>query len=94
MNAPGFARAAPAPTTAMAGDEATLLIWATIDSSRFGSRGRRSRATTQAISSAPATMSTTHTHVFGLDACSDAAASPSTNAAAIPTPSVAVSAPR
>ncbi len=94
MKAPGFASAAPAPTIAIAGDDATLLICATIASSRFGLRGRRSLAATQASSRAPAAMSTQETHVFGLDGLDDAATSPRRNAAAMPTASVAVSAPR
>src|SRR5262249_4719667 len=93
MNAPGFASAAPAPTIATAGDEATLLICATMASSFARLRGRRSLAATHAMRSVPATMSKTDTHVFGLDGSDEAATLPSTPAAQIPTASVAVNAP-
>ncbi len=71
-----------------------MLICATIASSFFGLRGRRSLAATQASSRAPAAMSNQQTQVFGLDGLDEAATSPSTNAAATPTANVAVSAPR
>src|SRR5690348_1080899 len=40
MNAPGFASAAPAPTIATAGEDATLLIRVTMPSTLAGSSGR------------------------------------------------------
>ena len=43
MKAPGFARAAPAPTIAIAGDEATLPICATVFAVFSGSGGLRSK---------------------------------------------------
>jgi len=45
MKPPGFASAAPAPTIAIHGDEATLLTWSAMLWARFGSRGRRRNRT-------------------------------------------------
>src|SRR5204863_718735 len=66
MNAPGLARAAPAPMIATAGDEATFCIWSIMLAMRFGFGGLRSLPTTQAIRSTPATTSKTATAVFGV----------------------------
>src|SRR6185312_7780197 len=93
MNPPGFASSAPAPTIATAGDEASppirsiaAFVWA-------GSGGLRKKRTATTTSTAPNTTSRIATHVFGVDGDEDAAASPRMTAAAIPTASVAVSAP-
>jgi hypothetical protein len=40
MKAPGFASTAPAPTIAIAGEEATFLMRATIESTFSGASGR------------------------------------------------------
>src|SRR4051794_39213150 len=93
MNPPGFASAAPAPTTAIAGDAATRPIWLIAFSVRSGFAGRRRTLITQPARMTAATTSTIATQVFGVDGWSVEAASPSTNAAATPTASVAVSAP-
>ena len=94
MKPPGLASAAPAPTIAIAGDDATRPIWSIMPAARSGFGGRRRRRITQAAISTAATTSTIATHVFGVDGWSEAAASPRTNAAATPTASVAPSAPR
>ena len=94
MKAPGFASAAPAPTTAITGESDTLEIWSTMAAVLCGLRGRRSTRATQARRNTAAAMSTIATQVFGLDGSEDAAASPSTKAATTPIPSVAISAPR
>ena len=47
MNAPGLASAAPAPTIATIGDEATFSICVEHASVRFGFGGRRSDHTTK-----------------------------------------------
>ena len=93
MKAPGFASTAPAPMTATAGDAATLVIWAVMLFVLAAFGGRRRTTATHTSSSTPATTSKTATQVFGVDEC-DAALSPRTKAAATPTASVAVSAPR
>jgi hypothetical protein len=46
MKPPGFARMAPAPTIAITGDEANLLIRSIIAAIRSGSRGRLNACTT------------------------------------------------
>ena len=94
MKPPGFASAAPAPTTAIAGESATRSICAIMLAARFGSRGRRSRRIVHTSSAAPRTTSSMATQVFGLEGCDDAAAFPSTNAASTPIPIVAPNAPR
>jgi hypothetical protein len=93
MKAPGFARTAPAPTTAIAGEEATLLIRATIASTLAGSSCLFLVLTTYTIRRQAATTSMIATDVLGAEAEPQDAASPMTNAAATPTASVAPSAP-
>ena len=94
MNTPGFASRAPAPKIATAGDDATLLILSIMAASFSGFTGLRRRRTTQMSSRIPPTMSMTATQVFGVDLLWEAAAFPSTKAAATPTASVATRAPR
>ena len=94
MNAPGLASAAPAPTTATTGDEATFCICASMLSVRFVFGGRRRTTTTNTSSARASTTSSTATHVFGVLGVLEAAAFPSTKAATTPIPSVAPSAPR
>ena len=93
MNAPGFASAAPAPTIATAGEDATFCIWASMLAARLGFGGLRSAWTTNVNRKAPATTSKIATAVVGVLGVRSAAASPSTNAATIPIPSVAPSPP-
>src|SRR5436190_1652688 len=93
MNAPGFARAAPAPTIAMTGEDATFCICVIMLADLVGFGGFLSVLTTNASSRAPATTSKIETHVLGLLGVGSAAESPSTNAATIPIPSVAPNAP-
>jgi hypothetical protein len=94
INTPGFARTAPAPRIAIAGDAATLPIRWIMLASFSGLVGRRRSRTTQTSSRTPPMTSMTATHVFGVDLLCEAAASPSTNAAATPIARVATSAPR
>ena len=93
MKPPGFASAAPAPTIAIHGDEAILLIWSTMLWARFGSRGRRRNRTMKNTRKRAATMSITATQGFGYEVV-EAALLPSTKAARTPTASVAPRAPR
>lgn len=93
MKPPGLASIAPAPTIAIARDEATSPMRCTMASVRRESGGRRKARTTKPMISAAATTSTIATQVFGVDGCEDAAASPRTNAARTPTASVALKAP-
>ena len=93
MKPPGFASAAPAPTMAIAGDDASLPIWSIMLCSFFGSTGLRNSRRTQTSSTMPATTSMIATHVFGLDGVLEAATFPRTNAARIPIETVAVKAP-
>ena len=92
-NAPGFASTAPAPTTATAGEEATLLMRATMPSTLAGSSGRFLVLATYPSSRAAATTSKIATQVLGEES-REAAVSPRTNAPAIPTATVAAKAPR
>src|SRR4051794_22704811 len=94
MKAPGFARAAPAPMTATAGDDATFPILSTALATLAGSAGRRKAHTTQTRGERARVTARTATQVFGELGVSDAAAFPSTKAAMTPIPSVAVNAPR
>ncbi len=94
MKPPGFASTAPAPTIAITGDEATLLMRSTMLSIFAGSGGRRSSRQPKPATSTAATMSNTLTHVFWPEVEDGAAALPSTKAARTPIASVAVNAPR
>jgi len=93
MKPPALASTAPAPTIAIAGDEATALMRAIIAAVLSGSTGRRRNRRTKTTKNAPATTFTTITQVFGVDE-PDAAESPSTKAAATPMANIALSAPR
>ena len=94
MKPPGFASAAPAPTTAITGESDTLLIWSIMLPCVCGSRGRRSTRDVQ--TSSEQRRDDVEDRDPGLRArrLDDAAASPSTNAAMHPIPIVASSAPR
>ncbi len=93
MKPPGFASVAPAATIAIHGDEAILLIWSTMPWARFGSRGRRRNRTLKNTRRRAATMLITATQGLGYDVV-EAALLPSRKAAATPTASVALRAPR
>jgi hypothetical protein len=69
INPPGLASMAPAPTTAIIGDDAILLICATAASVFWGFAGRCITRATQTSRIVAATMSKIETQVFGLEAC-------------------------
>ncbi len=94
MNAPGLARAAPAPRIATIGDEATFCTCVIMPAVRLGLAGRRSTRTTSTNKPIARTTSRTATQVFGVLGVCEAAAFPSTKAATTPMPIVAPSAPR
>src|SRR4051812_14016242 len=93
MNPPAFASIAPAPTIAIAGEEATALIRAIIPADFSGSVGRRTNRATTTSRSAPAITSTTATQVFGADA-DVAATAPVAYAGATPMANDELRAPR
>ena len=94
MKPPGLASAAPAPTTAIAGEEASPLTLSTICFSLSGLIGLRASRAAKNTASAPRTRSRIATQVFGCELPGGAAAtSSSTNAATTPTSSVAPKAP-
>ncbi len=76
MNAPGFARDAPAATIAIQGEDATLLILSIVPATRCGSAGRLKSRTTKTSASTPAITSMIATGVLGVFDLGEAAAFP------------------
>src|ERR671937_734021 len=77
MNPPGLASVAPAPTMAMTGELAILLICSTMLLMRLELGGRRRAPTTHAARTMAATTSTIATHVLGCAGVCEAALLPS-----------------
>ena len=65
MKPPGLASIAPAPTIAIAGEDAIFDIFSIIDCVVFGFTGLRIRRPAKRNRTAASTMSRIETHVFG-----------------------------